>query len=230
MNESPANELRLLVLTVGELIGDAWVSTILGCDTRESCPVTLNIKLSESVVSLQVVSLAPSDNVEDGEDPLVATGGLLCPLNNGACPPSLRGDSTGRGDPIKTGKGGYMDSPLIGGAPLVGCGVLAATVDARTRLVGAPSLVSRADAAAARIDIRAFTPAGYMSKALAIETTGKCDRAGTNSRKARWGRAIRFNPFQIGDKKIRNRNRRIDRKRCLKFHQVLAFRDPCYVT
>ncbi|KAH3723764.1 hypothetical protein DPMN_049558 [Dreissena polymorpha] len=106
MNDSPANELRLLVLTAGELIGDVWVSTILGrlggtltrgsssisqtleivrfsnilecTDTRESCPVTSNIELSESVVSLQVVSLAPSDNGEDGEDPLVATGGRLC--------------------------------------------------------------------------------------------------------------------------------------------------------
>ncbi|KAH3778956.1 hypothetical protein DPMN_180435 [Dreissena polymorpha] len=49
-------------------------SNILECtDKTESCPVTSNIELSESVVSLQVVSLAPSDNGEDGEDPLVAT-------------------------------------------------------------------------------------------------------------------------------------------------------------
>ncbi|KAH3778838.1 hypothetical protein DPMN_180311 [Dreissena polymorpha] len=106
MNESPANELRLLVLTLGELIGDVWVSTILGrlggtltrgsssisqtpdivrfsnilecTGTTEWCPVTSNIDLSESVVLLQVLSLAPSDNGEDGEDPLVATGGRLC--------------------------------------------------------------------------------------------------------------------------------------------------------
>ncbi|KAH3768669.1 hypothetical protein DPMN_169889 [Dreissena polymorpha] len=60
-----------------------------------------------------------------------------------------------------------MDGPLVGGAPLVGCGVLAATVGARTRLVSAPSLTSSAGAAAARSGIRAFTPAGFMSKALA---------------------------------------------------------------
>ncbi|KAH3870415.1 hypothetical protein DPMN_033601 [Dreissena polymorpha] len=53
-------------------------SNILQCtDTRESCPVTSNIELSESVVPLQVVSLAPLDNGEDGDDPLVATGGRL---------------------------------------------------------------------------------------------------------------------------------------------------------
>ncbi|KAH3698461.1 hypothetical protein DPMN_085982 [Dreissena polymorpha] len=33
---------------------------------------------SDSVGPLQVVSLAPSVNVVDGEDPLVATGGRLC--------------------------------------------------------------------------------------------------------------------------------------------------------
>ncbi|KAH3779760.1 hypothetical protein DPMN_157566 [Dreissena polymorpha] len=52
---------------------------ILECtDTRESCPVTSNIELFESVVPLQVVTLATSDNGKDGEDPLVATGGRLC--------------------------------------------------------------------------------------------------------------------------------------------------------
>ncbi|KAH3768671.1 hypothetical protein DPMN_169891 [Dreissena polymorpha] len=100
MNASPANELRLPVLTVrgarwgclgvdhsGTVRWDTYSQTpeivrfsnILECtDTRESCPVTSNIELSESVVSLQVVSLAPSDNGEDGEDPLVVTGGRLC--------------------------------------------------------------------------------------------------------------------------------------------------------
>ncbi|KAH3889184.1 hypothetical protein DPMN_013234 [Dreissena polymorpha] len=46
-------------------------------DTRESLPVTLNMESSDSVGPLQVVSLAPSVNVVDGEDPLVATGGRL---------------------------------------------------------------------------------------------------------------------------------------------------------
>ncbi|KAH3883631.1 hypothetical protein DPMN_007591 [Dreissena polymorpha] len=73
-----------------------------------------------------------------------------------------------------------MDSLLIGGTPLVGCGVLATTVSAQTKFVCAPSLASSAGAAAARGGIRAFTPAGYMTKALAIEATGRCDRAGTN--------------------------------------------------
>ncbi|KAH3689911.1 hypothetical protein DPMN_191156 [Dreissena polymorpha] len=73
-----------------------------------------------------------------------------------------------------------MDSLLIGGAPLVGCRVLAATVGAQTKFVCAPSLASSAGAAAARGGIRAFTPAGYMTKALAIEATGRCDGAGTN--------------------------------------------------
>ena len=105
INESPANELRLLVLSEGELIGDVWESTILGrlggtltrgsssisqipeierfsnilecTDTRESLPVISNIESSDSVGPLQVVSLAPSVNVVDGEDPLVATGGRL---------------------------------------------------------------------------------------------------------------------------------------------------------
>ncbi|KAH3876705.1 hypothetical protein DPMN_000554 [Dreissena polymorpha] len=105
MNESPANEIRLLVLSAGELIGDVWESTILKrlggtltrgsssisqtpeivrlsnilecTDTRESLPVTSNMESSDSVGPLQVVSLAPSVNVVDGEDPLVATGGRL---------------------------------------------------------------------------------------------------------------------------------------------------------
>ncbi|KAH3736016.1 hypothetical protein DPMN_042576 [Dreissena polymorpha] len=105
INESPANELRLLVLKAGELTGDVWVSTILRrlggtltwgsssisqtpeivrfsnilecTNNRESFPITLNMELSDSVVPLQEVSLALSDNGEDGEDSLVATGGRL---------------------------------------------------------------------------------------------------------------------------------------------------------
>ncbi|KAH3836233.1 hypothetical protein DPMN_109603 [Dreissena polymorpha] len=105
MNEFPANELRLLVLSAGKIIRDVWESTILGrlggtltrgsssisqtpeivrlsnilecTDTRESLPVTSNMEPSDSVGPLQVVSLAPSVNVADGEDPLVATGGRL---------------------------------------------------------------------------------------------------------------------------------------------------------
>ena len=122
--------------------------------------------------------------------------------------------------------------------------MLAATVGAPTRFVGAPSLASRSGAAATGSNIRTFAPAGYVAEPLAVKTPGRLDRAGTNvkgnisalhknfvrdwnrgkeryfyqSRKARRRGAIGINPFQVGNSEFRKGNRRAKYKASLKFH------------